>query len=71
MREGILPQALLGEWEIFVNFPRVFCKNVKVTYFVAQVINFCERAHGKIRINKIDKNNKESTFFFLGSHYRT
>ena len=40
----------------------VFTRIVKVTHLV-QVINFCERAHGKIHPLKADKNNRESTFF--------
>ena len=43
-------------------FQGVFARIVKVTHF-AQVINFCERAHGKIHLRKIDKNNREFTFF--------
>ena len=37
----------------------IFARIVKVTDF-AQVINFREKAHGKIYPHKVDKNNRES-----------
>ena len=45
-------------------FLGVFARIVKVTDF-AQVINFRERAHGKILPRKIDKNNRESKLFLF------
>ena len=42
----------------------VFARIVKVTD-VAQVINFREKAHGKIHPRKVDKNNRESTNLLL------
>ena len=41
-----------------------FARIVKVTHF-AQVINFRERAHGKIHPRKVDKSNRESTFLLF------
>ena len=49
---------------IFSIFQGVFARIVKVTH-LAQVINFREMAHGKIRQRKVDKNNSESTFLLL------
>ena len=45
-------------------FLGVIARIVKVTPF-AQAINFRERAHRKIQPRKVDKNNKESTFFLF------
>ena len=42
----------------------VFARIVKVTD-VAQVINFREKAHGKIHPRKVDKNNRESMNLLL------
>ena len=49
-----------------------FARIVKVTHF-AQVINFRERAHGKIHPRKVDKSNRESTFllFFFQHNSKT
>ena len=44
------------------QFPRGFCKNCQGYTFCSGY--FRERAHGKIHPRKVDKNNRESTFFF-------
>ena len=44
-------------------FLGIFARISEVTHF-AQVINFRKRTHGKIHPRKVDKNNRESTFFF-------
>ena len=44
-------------------FLGVLPRIVKVAHF-AQVIDFREKAHGKIHSHKADKNNTESTGFF-------
>ena len=44
------------------QFPRGFCKNCQGYTFCSGY--FRERAHGKIHPRKLDKSNRESTFFF-------
>ena len=44
------------------QFPRGFCKNCQGYTFCSGY--FRERAHGKIHPRKVDKNNREFTFFF-------
>ena len=44
------------------QFPRGFCKNCQGYTFCSGY--FRERAHGKVHPRKVDKNNRESTFFF-------
>ena len=50
--------------KFFSIFLGVFAGIFKVTH-LAQVINFCEMAQGSIDQPKVDKNNRESTFFFV------
>ena len=45
-------------------FLGAFARIVKVSHF-AQVINFRERAHGKIHSRKVDKNNRIYVSFFF------
>ena len=44
------------------QFPRGFCKNCQGHTFCSGY--FRERAHGKIHPRKVDKNNRDTTFFF-------
>ena len=44
------------------QFPSGFCKNCQDFTFCSGY--FRERAHGKIHPRKLDKSNRESTFFF-------
>ena len=48
------------KWNIS-QFPRGFCKSCQGYTFCSGY--FRERAHGKVHPRKVDKNNRESTFF--------
>ena len=54
----------LANWKYLSIFLRVFARIAKVAHF-AQVMKFRESPHGKIDSRKVDKNNRESTFFLF------